>query len=106
MEPMKPMQPMKPMEPMKPMTPMKGVEVDAPAEWGQPSSSGGQNGVQYAFFPDARRLVVVRDGNRTVYDTADHHITGVAQDQSDVSAGRLVFRDGNGTVAVDQLGKI
>ena len=103
MDPMKPMEPMKPMAPMKPM---KGVDVDAPKEWGQPSSTGGQNDVKYAYFPDPKRLVVEQNGRRTVYDTADHRITGVAQDQSDASAGRLVFTSQNGTVATNSLKQV
>ncbi len=98
MEPMKPMQPMKPMAPMKPI---KGL--DAPADWGQPASSGGQNDVKYAYFSRPKRLVVERDGKRTVYDTADHDIGGVSQDQSDVRAGRLVFTSQQGPVAIDAL---
>ena len=95
---------MEPMEPMKPMAPMKPIEgVDAPADWGQPSTAGGQNDVKYAYFAKPARLVIERGGKRTVYDTAGHQITGVAQDQSDVAAGRLVFTDRDGTVSVESL---
>ena len=100
---MEPMKPLKPMEPMAPMKPMEGVHVDAPADWGRPASSGGQNDVKYAYFSGPNRLVVERDGKRTVYDTAGHDIGGVAQDQSDVRAGRLVFTSGRGPVAVESL---
>ena len=103
MEPMKPMKPMEPMKPMAPMKPMEGVHVDAPADWGPPASSGGQNDVRYAYFSRPGRLVVERDGKRTVYDTAGHDIGGVAQDQSDVRAGRLVFTGRSGAVSVDSL---
>ncbi len=47
MEPMKPMAPMKPMEPMKPMA---KSEAWWPADLGDPSSSGSQNDMRYAFF--------------------------------------------------------
>jgi hypothetical protein len=100
---MEPMKPMVPMTPMAPMEPMETSRVDAPADWGEPASAGGQNDVRYAYFSRPRRLVVERGGQRTVYDTADHRITGVAQAQSDVRAGRLVFSSDAGPVALDAL---
>ena len=100
MEPMKPMQPMKPMAPMRPM---EGTQVDAPKDWGEPAAAGGQNDVRYAYFDKPHRLVVERHGQRTVYDTAGHAITGVAQDQSAAAAGRLVFTSRDGPVAVESL---
>jgi hypothetical protein len=84
MEPMKRMEPMEPMEPMKPMAPMHGQT--APVWWpsglDQPSCSGGQNQWRYAFFPRQRRLAIERDGQVQVYDTGDHEISGVSQQQS------------------------
>ncbi|UOM37190.1 SHOCT domain-containing protein [Acuticoccus sp. I52.16.1] len=55
-----------------------------PAELGQPSSSGGQNSVRYAYFPQARRIVVdTGDGGPViVLDTLDHNIGGFGQQQS------------------------
>jgi hypothetical protein len=106
MEPMKPMQPMRTMEPMKPMSPMEpipGSRMEAPEDWGRPAASGGQNSIRYAYFPRPRRLVVERDGKRTVYDTADHDITGVSQDQSNVRAGRMVFTSQDGSVTLDSM---
>ena len=47
---------MKPMEPMKPMKPMAPMEKWWPADLGDPSTSGAQNDMRYAFFPDERRL--------------------------------------------------
>jgi hypothetical protein len=100
-EPMKPMQPMKPMEPMKPMD-------FGPAWWpddlGQPNSSGGQNGVRYAFFADAHRLVIDSDGTVSVYDSGDHRINGVSQQQGGASS--LVFSSQRGDVKLDTLKKI
>ncbi|KQO49435.1 hypothetical protein ASF24_09870 [Methylobacterium sp. Leaf86] len=93
MEPMKPMEPMKSMEPMKPMS---GGEAWWPQELGQPSTSGGQNGMRYAFFPDARRLVIDTDGKRTTYDTGDHQISGVSQ--SNGSAPTFSSRQGDVSV--------
>ena len=59
--------------------------------------------MKYAYFSKPGRLVVERDGKRTVYDTAGHDIGGVAQDQSDVRAGRLVFTSGRGPVTLESL---
>ena len=62
MEPMKPMKPMEGMKPMEPMKPMEWAAPWWPGDFGSPSSSGAQNGMKYAFFPEKRRLLVERDG--------------------------------------------
>ena len=63
--------------------------VQAPAQanwWGPdlkwPNSSGGQNGMRYAWFSQARRLAMEVNGQVIIYDTLDHHIGGVSQQQS------------------------
>ena len=99
MEPMKPMKPMAPMKPMEPMKPMSGGEAWWPQELGQPSTSGGQNGMRYAFFPDAHRLLIETEGKLTTYDSADHQINGVSQS----NGGAPRFSSQNGEVAVDEL---
>ena len=96
MEPMKPMRPMKPMEPMKSMG---GGEAWWPEELGAPASSGSQDGLRYAFFPDRRRLLVERDGRLTAYDSGDHRIGGVRQ----AGGGTATFTDGDGTVDLGDL---
>jgi hypothetical protein len=53
-----------------------------PAGLGSPSSSGGQNDMRYAVFPQSRRLAVQSGGNVAVYDTGDHSISGVSQQQA------------------------
>lgn len=53
-----------------------------PAELGTPSSTGSQNDMHYAVFPGARRLAIEQRGTITVYDTGDHRIGGVSQQQS------------------------
>ncbi|HYN38727.1 MAG TPA: hypothetical protein VES39_05705, partial [Rhodospirillales bacterium] len=53
-----------------------------PAELGHPSSTGQQNEIRYAVFPGARRLALDIGGRLSVYDTLDHHIGGVSQQQS------------------------
>lgn len=52
-----------------------------PQDLGTPSSSGSQNGMDYAVFPDTRRLALRRGGQVSVYDTGDHRIGGVSQQQ-------------------------
>lgn len=99
MKPMAPMTPMKPMEPMKPMAPMSGGEAWWPDDLGKPSTSGGQNGMRYAFFPDKRRLLVQRDGATVTYETGDHAISGVQQQ----NGGDPVFSTGNGSVSLSDL---
>ena len=57
-----------------------------PDWWGPdlkwPNSSGGQNGMRYAWFSQAHRLAIELNGNVTIYDTLDHQIGGVSQQQS------------------------
>lgn len=53
-----------------------------PAELGHPSASGAQNNLSYAIFPDTRRLAVNLNGQITVYDTGNHQIGGISQQQS------------------------
>ncbi|SON54175.1 hypothetical protein HDIA_0634 [Hartmannibacter diazotrophicus] len=53
-----------------------------PEDLGQPSSTGGQNDLRYAFFPQSRRLAIDIGGRTTVYDTRDHQISGFSQQQS------------------------
>ncbi len=52
-----------------------------PEELGTPASSGSQNDLHYAFFPQTQRLALDHGGRVTVYDTGDHRITGFAQAQ-------------------------
>lgn len=75
-----------------------------PADLGQPSSSGSQNGVQYAVFPGTRRLAIVTNGQMAIYDTGDHMIGGVSQQQGGSSS--LVFTSQQGTVPVDSLPRL
>jgi hypothetical protein len=52
-----------------------------PRELGRPSSTGAQNDLRYAFFPDRRRLALQQGGVVSVYDTGEHRLTGFAQQQ-------------------------
>ena len=58
--------------------------MPAPPDWWGadlrfPNSTGGQNGMRYAYFAQARRLAIDVGGQVTVYDTLDHSIGGVSQ---------------------------
>lgn len=57
-----------------------------PDWWGPdlrwPNSTGGQNGMRYAWFSQARRLAIETNGQVIIYDTLDHQIGGVSQQQS------------------------
>ena len=103
MEPMKPMKPMQPMAPMKPMKPMDPPASDWwPEGLSNPGSSGAQNGMRYAFFPDQRRLAIEQDGKVTQYDTGEHRISGVSQQQSG-AGGTPKFTSQQGDVDLKSL---
>lgn len=72
-----------------------------PAGLAGASASGGQNNIRYAVFREARRLAVEIDGSVTVYDTLDHHISGISQQQG--RAGSLTFASQKGTVSLSEL---
>ena len=95
------MEPMKPMKPMEPMKPMTGGEKWWPEELGQPSASGSQNGMRYAFFPGKRRLLIEQDGTLTTYDSGDHRISGASQGGG--PGQPPAFTSQNGSVTLDEL---
>jgi len=70
-----------------------------PMDLGTPFSSGAQNNIRYAVFP--QRLAVELNGNVTVYDTLDHNITGVSQQQGGDTS--LTFSSQYGTISVATL---
>ena len=72
-----------------------------PEDLGRPSSSGGQNDAAYAYFPGPRRLAIRRGGSITLYDTGDHLISGVQQQQG--GRGSLEFSSQFGSFTVDSL---
>ncbi len=74
---------------------------DWPSEFGPAATIGSQNDMRYAFFPSARRLVIEDRGKRTIYDTGEHMITGVAQQQS--LDRTLTFRSQLGAVTIADL---
>lgn len=72
-----------------------------PSELGQASSSGAQNDMRYAVFPGTRRLAIELNGVVTVYDTLDHQIGGVSQQQG--SGYGISFSSQFGTVDLSRL---
>jgi hypothetical protein len=72
-----------------------------PRDLGQPSATGSQNNVQYAYFGNARRLAVKTGGQVWVYVTQDHRIGGFSQKQG--SGGSILFTSQYGTVLLSAL---
>lgn len=70
-----------------------------PVELGSPFSSGSQNDIRYAVFPN--RLAIQMNGQVTVYDTLDNNISGVSQQQGGNTS--LTFSSQYGTIAVNTL---
>ena len=73
-----------------------------PADLGVPSATGGQNDARYAIFPATRRLAIHADGVTRVYDTGDHRIGGVQQQQGG-RRGSVTFTSQLGTFDVSSL---
>lgn len=73
-------------------------------EFGASSSSGSQNSMHYAVYPEARRLVIDADGNEQVYDTGDFTLQGVSQQQGN---GRdLTFSTSDGPIRLNELKQV
>jgi hypothetical protein len=72
-----------------------------PEELGSPSSTGSQNNLRYAVFPQTRRLAIDLNGQITVYDIGDHQIGGFSQQQGGDQS--ITFTSQYGTVRVSDL---
>ena len=71
---------------------------------GRPSSTGSQNEQGYACFPETRRLAIRGVDGLRIYDTGDHRISGVSQQQG---GGRdLAFTSQHGTVRLLDLEQV
>ena len=77
-----------------------------PANLGVPSSAGGQNNVRYAIFPSTRRLAIQINGVTKVFDTGEHHIGGVQQQQQGGGYGSVSFTSQFGTFDVSSLAEL
>jgi len=84
-----------------PETPGRASGQWWPAELGFPNGTGTQNQVRYAYFNQKRRLAVELNGRVTVYDTLDHQISGVSQQQG--RGGSLTLTSQHGTVSISTL---
>ncbi len=73
-----------------------------PADLGVPSSAGGQNDARYAVFPSTRRLAIQINGATRVFDTGEHQIGGVQQQQGG-GYGTVSFTSQLGTFDVSSL---
>ncbi len=73
-----------------------------PADLGVPSSAGGQNDARYAVFPSTRRLAIQINGFTRVFDTGEHQIGGVQQQQGG-GYGSVSFTSQFGTFDVSSL---
>ncbi|OBI12107.1 hypothetical protein A5712_08425 [Mycobacterium sp. E2327] len=76
-----------------------------PADLGVPSSVGGQNDVRYAFFPSTRRLAIHINGVTRVFDTGEHQIGGVQQQQG-AGYSSVSFTSQFGTFGVSSLHEV
>ncbi len=91
-----------PAEPAPERVPSGGGNRDWwPDGLGRPSASGSQNGMRYACFPDARRVAVEQAGTVTLYDSGDHRISGVSQQQSGTQ--ELSFSSQKGSIRASDL---
>ncbi len=70
-----------------------------PADLGQPSASGSQNQMRYAYFQDKQRLAVKTGSQVWVYDTQQHQIGGFSQQNN----SGIAFTSQFGTVNLSQL---
>jgi hypothetical protein len=84
------------------------LRSDAGAWWpgslGTPASSGSQNSSRYAIFPASRRLAILRGGVLELYDTGEHRISGIGQQQG--SSEALSFTSQLGVVNLKSLPRV
>jgi Short C-terminal domain len=76
-----------------------------PADLGIPSATGAQNDARYAVFPTTRRLAIQINGVTKVFDTGEHRIGGVQQQQGG-GYGSVSFTSQLGTFAVSNLSEL
>jgi hypothetical protein len=76
-----------------------------PDDLGHAASSGAQNKMRYAWFPETRRLAIDAGDSRVrVYDTGDHRIGGFSQQQSGDQS--LRFTSQHGQVNLSELREV
>lgn len=72
-----------------------------PSDLGMAGSTGSQNNLRYAYFPNAHRLAIDQGGQVNVYNTLDHQIGGFGQQQSGDQS--ITFTSQYGLVRVADL---
>jgi hypothetical protein len=82
-------------------SPAGGTGAWWPAALGLPAASGTQNALRYAYFPAQRRLAIAVHGHFWIYDTLDHQVSGVSQQQG--SGSTVTFTSQHGVVEVTSL---
>ena len=76
-----------------------------PGDLGHAASTGAQNQMRYAWFPDTARLAIdAGNGHVRIYDTAGHNIGGFSQQQSGDQS--LRFTSQHGLVKLSELREI
>jgi len=65
------------------------------ADLGVANTSGSQNQYRYAYFAGSRRLAISDGQNVTIYNTLDHNIGGVSQQQGGVAGVGFTSQYGN-----------
>lgn len=68
---------------------------------GYPNSTGSQNGTSYAIFSNIGRLAIQQNGKVTIFNTLDHQIGGVGQQQGGNYS--VTFTSQYGTVNLSSL---
>ncbi|MBK8389156.1 MAG: SHOCT domain-containing protein [Saprospiraceae bacterium] len=62
---------------------------------GHPNSTGSQNNMAYAIFNDKHRLAIQQNGKVIIFDTLDHQIGGVGQQQGGTYSVSFTSQKGN-----------
>jgi hypothetical protein len=75
-----------------------------PESFGAISSSGSQNGCDYAYSRETNRLAIRQGSQVTIYDTGKHEIYGAAQQQG--SSSSIEFQSQLGTITASELRRI
>ncbi|MDP2733586.1 MAG: SHOCT domain-containing protein [Hoeflea sp.] len=76
-----------------------------PEDLGQAASTGAQNQMRYAWFPEKARLAIDDgDGAVRIYDTGSHQIRGFGQQQS--GGQSLSFTSQHGLVKLSELRQV
>lgn len=86
----------------KPSQPVSQSSTDWwPNDLGTPSATGAQNQMRYAYFAQNKRLALEVNGQISIYDTLDHQISGVSQQQG--TQETLAFTSQRGTFGISDL---